>query len=216
MEASRTNTTQIQALLVRAGDGDADALDQVICLAAERLERLTRRMLRKYPHLQRWEQTDDVFQTAVLRLQRSLQKVKPDCLRALLGLATLEIRRTLIDLLRHHFGPEGGAANYQSDFQAGPYDRHPGALQNEPDCGDAVESLEMWTRFHEAVESLAADEREVMHLGWYAGMKQAEMAAVLDVSVSTVKRRWYRARLHLRAAMAGQIPPFAERERDDR
>ena len=134
----------------------------------------------------------------------------------MLGLATLEIRRTLIDLLRHHFGPEGGAANYQSDFQAGPYEGHHGALQNEPDRGDAAESLETWTRFHEAVESLAEDEREVMHLGWYAGMKQAEMAAVLVVSVSTVKRRWYRARLHLRAAMAGQMPSAAESERNAR
>ena len=216
MGVSRTNTTHIPALLVLAGDGDKEALDRVIALAADRLEHLARRMLRKYPHLHRWEQTDDVFQTAVLRLQRSLQKVKPDCLRALLGLATLEIRRTLIDQLRHHFGPEGGAANYQSDFQAGPYEGHHGALQNEPDRGDAAESLETWTRFHEAVESLAEDEREVMHLGWYAGMKQAEMAAVLVVSVSTVKRRWYRARLHLRAAMAGQMPSAAESERNAR
>ena len=155
-------------------------------------------MLRRYPHLQRWEQTGDVLQTAVMRLHRSLRKVKPDSVRSFLGLATVEIRRTLIDLLRHHFGPHGAAAHHHSDFLPSARDADQGVLPGVPDHDDAAESLEAWTSFHEAMDSLPEDEREVMHLGWYGGMQQAEMADVLGVSVSTIKRRWYRARLHLR------------------
>ena len=35
-------------------------------------------MLRGYPHLQRWEQTDDVYQTALLRLHQALSQVTPE------------------------------------------------------------------------------------------------------------------------------------------
>jgi hypothetical protein len=45
-------------------------------------------MLRNYPHLKRWEQTDDVFQRAALRLYRSLGEVQPASPREFFGLAT--------------------------------------------------------------------------------------------------------------------------------
>jgi RNA polymerase sigma-70 factor (ECF subfamily) len=210
MGEPRGDTVQLQALLSLAAQGDGQSLDQAIALAAERLEKLTHKMLRRYPHLQRWEQTDDVLQTAVMRLHRSLRKVRPDSVRSFLGLATVEIRRTLIDLLRHHFGPHGAAAHHHTDFLDSVRDADQGVLTSVPDHDDAAESLEAWTSFHEAMDALPEDEREVMHLGWYGGMRQAEMADVLGISVSTIKRRWYRARLHLRAAMAGRSPPGAE------
>jgi RNA polymerase sigma-70 factor (ECF subfamily) len=204
------NATQTQALLNLAAEGNEEALDRLITRASERLLKLTRRMLRTYPQLRRWEQTDDVFQNAVIRLHRSLKKVKPDSARNLFGLAALEIRRTLIDLCRHHFGPEGAAGRYQSDIQGRSDDGNDGVLQHEPDRQEDAESLATWSRFHEAVESLPEDEREVTHLVWYGGLTQAEVASVLGISVPTVKRRWYRARLQLHNSMEGQMPPIEE------
>lgn len=200
--------TQTQFLLDRAATGDAQAYGELIARVSGRLLKLTRKMLRKYPKLRRWEQTDDVFQNATIRLDRSLRKVKPDSPRNFFGLATLEIRRALIDLCRHHFGPEGAAGKYQSDIDG---DKDGGILRNEPDR-HALESLEIWSQSHEAVERLPDDERELMHLVRYGGMKQAEAAAVLGVSVPTIKRRWYRARLRLHAIMDGQVPPIGEPE----
>jgi len=207
------STAQTQALLNLAAEGNEKALDDLIARASERLLKLTRRMLRNYPDLRRWEQTDDVFQNAAIRLQRSLKKVKPDSVRRFFALASLEIRRSLIDLCRHHFGPEGDAANYQSDVQRGSDDdgaESGGVLRNEPDRRDEGGSLELWSRFHEAVESLSGDDREVVHLVWYGGLTQAEVASVLGVSVPTVKRRWYHARLQLHHALEGQMPPVEE------
>jgi len=212
MGPSERDLTQTQILLNLAAKGDERAYEDLVARVSERLVRLTRKMLRNYPHLRRWEQTDDVFQNAAIRLHRSLKKVQPDSVRAFFGLAAVEIRRTLIDLIRHHFGPEGAAGKYESDVNRASEDRSRGILHNEPDQHDDPHSLEAWSRFHEAVERLPDDEREVMHLIWYGGMKQAEAASLLGVSVPTVKRRWYRARLQLHTILGGQFPPNGEAE----
>jgi RNA polymerase sigma-70 factor (ECF subfamily) len=208
MDPPEDQVARTQFLLNQAAKGDELAYDDLLAHAADRLVRLARRMLRRYPNLRRWEQTDDVFQNAAVRLHGSLRKVKPDSVRNFYGLATLEIRRTLIDLCRRHFGPEGAAGKYESDLKG---DEDHGILQNEPDRHDPG-SLELWSQFHEAVDKLPDEEREVTHLVWYGGMKQAEVATVLGVSVPTIKRRWYRARLLLYTLMDGQVPPIGERK----
>ncbi len=57
------NTVQLQALL---DQGDEQAYEELLSIASSRLHKLARKMLRDYPRLRRWEQTDDVFQTAAL------------------------------------------------------------------------------------------------------------------------------------------------------
>jgi RNA polymerase sigma-70 factor (ECF subfamily) len=51
------------------------------------------------------------------------------------------------------------------------------------------------------VDRLPDDERETFQLIWYQGLTQAEVAALVDVSLRTVKRRWQSARLHLSALL---------------
>ena len=60
------DTTQFQQLLDGWAAGDEVARCRLLESAGQRLMKLTRRMLSNYPHLRRWEQTDDVFQNAVL------------------------------------------------------------------------------------------------------------------------------------------------------
>lgn len=207
MGLSEGTTAQTQALLELVAEGDEQAYDRLLASAAERLFKIIRRMLQSYPRLRRWEQSDDVFQNAAMRLQRSLRKARPDSVRSFYGLASVEIRRTLIDLCRHHFGAQRAAGKYQSDPQG-----HPGGglLLNTPDRQGDAESLQAWSRFHEAVEELPHEEREIMHLVWYGGMTQAEVASALGVSLPTVKRRWYRARIGLNTLLGGLAPPGTE------
>jgi RNA polymerase sigma-70 factor (ECF subfamily) len=101
--------TCLQALLDRQTPGD-QANAELIAHAWQRLLLLTRKMLRNYPRLRRWEQTEDVFQTAALKLYQALRDVKPSAPAEFFGLAALQIRRTLIDLARHHFGPRAKGA----------------------------------------------------------------------------------------------------------
>ncbi len=68
------------------------------------------------------------------------------------------------------------------------------------------EDLDAWTRFHEAVESLGDEQREVFNLLWYEALTQPEAASVLGVSQRTVGRRWLAARCAVFEALDGQSP----------
>ena len=188
MGESRANTVQLQSLLDQAGQGDEQAYGELLSIASTRLHKLTRKMLRDFPRLRRWEQTDDVFQTAAMRLHRSLSEVKPESVRQFFGLAATQIRRTLIDLARHHYGPEGHGAKHESGTNS--------AKQN--DEADSPETLASLAEFHQQVDKLPEAEREVFELLWYSGTTQKEAAELLGISERTVLRRYCRARLQLR------------------
>jgi RNA polymerase sigma-70 factor (ECF subfamily) len=188
------HTAVLGRWLERLRQGDESARQQIITHACQRLEALTRRMLRHYPRLRRWEQTGDVMQNAVLRLHRSLATVLPDSPRQFYGLAATHIRRELLDLTRHHFGPEGAAGKHHTDNHR-QNDAGPAAIKE--DFSGEPTTLAEWTEFHEKVKCLPEAEREVFDLLWYEGMTQVEAAGVLGVTDRTVKNRWRNAKLEL-------------------
>src|SRR5437660_12900850 len=104
----------VQGWVDRLNRGEPDAREQLLSHASDRLTRLTRKMLRDYPGVRRWEQTDDVLQNALLRLCRALRDVTPPTARDYFRLAALQIRRELLDLARHYYGPHGHGARHAS------------------------------------------------------------------------------------------------------
>lgn len=189
-----STSAQLGQLLAGLRAGDRSARDELLRQAAVRLERLTRHMLRGYPGVRRWAETDDVLQGALLRLLRALDHVQPSAPRDFLALAALEIRRELLDLARHFFGPQGMGAHHASQAgtpaEAPPHDR--------ADWSHEPARLAQWCEFHETVGRLPDDERAVMDLLFYQGLSQTEAADLLGVSVRTLQRRWQSAlvRLH--------------------
>src|SRR6516165_11191633 len=107
-------TVHLQHCVDRLRQGDEAARQELLEGTCERLRQLTQTMLRDYRRLKRWEETDDVLQNALVRLHRALQQVTPPTLRDFYRLATLQIRRELIDLSRHYYGPEGRGACHES------------------------------------------------------------------------------------------------------
>lgn len=206
MSSAPRNDTALQSLIDLANGGDAAAWGELLVHACERLRRLARKMLRGYPDLRRWEMTDDLLQNALMRLHRTLAEVRPQSVRHFFNLATVQIRRELLDLADHHFGPEGDGAKHHTDGQ-GAADDGDGVLQKEADGAEEPSTLDGWTDFHTRIEALPEHEREVVGLLWYEGLSQEEAAAVLGVSVRTVKRRWASARLLVVQALDGQRPP---------
>jgi RNA polymerase sigma factor (sigma-70 family) len=197
------DTTQLQRLLDHLQKGGETARNALIRHSCDRLLRLTRKMLRGFPRLRRWEQTDDVLQNAMLRLHHSLSKIRPRSVSEYLGLAATQIRRSLIDLARHHFRAKGDAAHHQTDdirCERG------SLVQSQPDRSSEPRTIEQWSSFHEHIEGLPAEEREVFNLIWYQGLEQAEAARVLGVDVRTIRRRWRSARMMLCDAMGGEPP----------
>ena len=208
MNRDEASTAHLLRLLSES-DSEGLGYGELIARSSRRLMSLTRSMLKDYSRLRRWEQTDDVFQSAVLRLYQSLSEVHPTSVRDFLALATTQIRRTLIDLSRHHFGPEGSASRHNTEVVSGGAERID-AMSSTPDRrSPQPESLQQWTEFHEAIERLAAEQREVFELIWYAGLQQREVAEVLECSLPTVQRRWYASQIAL-SQILSEAPPVIE------
>lgn len=184
---------------------DPSAMNDLLDRVNGRLERLTRKMLHGFPGVHRWEDTSDVMQSALVKLFRSLEQVRPESTRAFIGFAAEQIRRTLIDLARHYQGPQGHGANHASGVMThGPdSDR-----QNfdVPDAGSGDDNLDLWYSLHQAVAKLPVAEREVFSLSFYHGWKQAEIANLMQVSERTVRRFWTSACDLLKQTIGRELP----------
>jgi RNA polymerase sigma factor (sigma-70 family) len=169
---------------------DLAAREEMLRRLGAQLERLARKMLRRYPHVQRWADTDDVLQNALLRLLRALEQVQPGSMREFFGLAAEQMRRELLDLAKHFHGPLGAGANHASHVRE---DNSSVASAEPPDKADNAKELERWCAFHEGVAGLPAEEREVVGLIFYHGWTRAEVAELFGINVRTVQRRWQSA-----------------------
>ena len=174
---------------MRARDGNERAFVELLERFEGRFRSLVQRMLKKYPSVQRWEATDDVYQNAIIRLHRSLQDASPSTVKEFIGLTATQIRRELIDLARHYYGALGLGKNHHTD----------GAERNQivVSAGQAPDSLDDWTDFHQSVANLPPEARESFELIWYAGLTQIEAASLLGISRRTLIRRLNVARRHL-------------------
>jgi RNA polymerase sigma-70 factor (ECF subfamily) len=199
-------SVQIQDWLDRLQHGDPAARDQLLGFACERFRVLTRKMLKGFGRVKRWEETDDVFQNALLRLWTALEQVRPPSVQEFCGLAALQIRRELIDLARQYYGPQGAGAHHASNCaEAGSDSTPPGGLE-QPDMTWEPGRLAVWSDFHRQVDALPAEERDVFDLVWYQGLTQVRAAVLLGISEPTLKRRWWSARRRLHQALKGQLP----------
>jgi RNA polymerase sigma factor (sigma-70 family) len=190
------HTTNLENELKRLKAGNPESRQTIIEGTVERLRRMAHRMLKKFPGVGRWSDTDDVLQNALIRLHRSLVIVRPESARKFYGLAAVELRRELLDLVRSHFGPEGIGTNHDSN--GGKLLDKLVADEKEP------HTLLEWTEFHETVEQLPDSEREVFGLIFYDGLTQTEVGMVLGLSLTTIKRRWQAARMWLKENNDGE------------
>jgi RNA polymerase sigma-70 factor (ECF subfamily) len=198
MTDSNSRGTLTQQLLPAAVAGDETAVEALLRHSRDRLLNLTRRMLGDFRRVRRWTDSEDVLQNALVRLLGTLRDVKPTTPRDFLALATLQIRRELIDLARHYYGPQGIGAHHDS---AAPEDAQ------RPGAGQDPASLAQWRELHEQIDALPEEEREVVGLLFYQGLSQAEAADLLGVSVRTVQRRWHVALCKLHRVWQGESPP---------
>jgi RNA polymerase sigma-70 factor (ECF subfamily) len=195
MSDGSLDTVEMRQFVQRWQSGDAAAADALFRLIGQRLEHLARRMLRGYPNVRPWADTADVLQGTVYRLLNTLRRLQPPSTRDFFNLAAAHVRRELLDLARRYARrelPPGG----DSAGSAGPVDP---SWEND-------EELELWSRFHEAVEELPPEEREVFSLSFYHAWTQQQIADLLGVTERTVRRRWQTACLDLNRRLGGQLP----------
>jgi RNA polymerase sigma-70 factor (ECF subfamily) len=197
---------EIADLLGRLRQGDEAARGPLVAEAYECFRGLARRMLRGSGRLRRWVQTDDVMQGAALRLDRALRGAAPESPLHYYRLTVLQIRRELIDLARHYFGPQGPASKHHTDPEGEAADSPGGPLQARADPADDPTSLEPWTRLHRKAGELPSPQREVFDLRWYHGLKPGQVAQVLNLAPDAVRQSWHRALRWLDEQLGGQWP----------
>jgi len=88
------NSAEINHCLRRLWNGDVTARQDLIRLSQARLLRLAETMLREFPRVRRWEDSDDVFQILVIRRCRTLDRCVPDSTAVFFQIAARELCQT--------------------------------------------------------------------------------------------------------------------------
>lgn len=193
------HTTQMNRCIDGLRAGDRAAADELVRRAQDRFRRLGQRMYRSFPNVKPVADADDVIQVGWIRLLRSLQKLRPTNTCTFFLLASVEIRRELLDLAR-----KARTAKYQAHSLQG--SAAGGSQPTEPSDRSAAD-IDLWEQFHLAVGDLRSDLRETMSLIFYNGRTQAEVADLLGRDVRTIGRWWRQACIELRARVRGWTPP---------
>lgn len=195
----RSNPDAWQTLFARLRAGEQAARDELIARTYERLRRLMGRMIQDYPIVEQAVTTSDVLHESFVRLRRALEAVPVNSMEQFFKLAALQMRRQLLEMARV-LRRRPQVSSLQS---AGDLDGSKSGCRLEP--GQSTldpAALQRWTEFHERVQTLPEEERVVFDLLFYHNLGQAEAAAILGVSIPTIKRRWISARLALAALFA--------------
>jgi RNA polymerase sigma factor (sigma-70 family) len=207
---TETTLSDISSLLARLGTGDASAREDLLLRTQERLRQLASRMLRgSFNRVAGFEETDDVLQTMMFRLFKSWDKVVTgDEGRPLsdageyLSRASRLLREVLLDMARHHYGRGSGRPRVQSlnaddSSTSGRPGIDPGSDTHDPD------RLYQFTEFHQAVDRLPEHFRRVVDLHWYQGLPHIDVAQLMGIGESTVRKYWVGARLQLKDSLHG-------------
>lgn len=195
------NSVNLQKYIDRWRSGDRAAADELLRATGARLEKLARRMTRSFPNVRGQADTGDVLQNSLIRLLRTLLTLRPNTTRDFFNLAAVHIRRELIDLARRCKGKKGWVTlNVPDDSD------HPAGAHAEPQAAvTATEDFDLWVRFHQAVDALPLEEREVVGLMFYHGWTQVRIAELFNVDERTIRRRWSHACERLRELVGGDM-----------
>ncbi len=175
MESEQAHDTELAALLARCSAGDREAFGAVFAHLYHDIRAIAARELRGERHAT--ISPTALVNEAYLRMQ-ALQQIRWQDRAHVLAMASRITRQTLVDGARRRRAEkrDGGEAVTLSDENLGGIDANHDAL----DVDRLLTELE-------GFDALAA---HTVSLRVFGGMSIEEVAQHLDVSVSTVNRRW--------------------------
>ena len=200
---TESTTVQIQGLLDRFIGGDDKAKAELIKVAESRLLVLTRQLLRGFSRGRDHDDTTGIFNEAYLRLHSSLDELKPTTVRQFFGLAALEIRRTLLDVVRKITTRSNVKRTRPTSLDAAGPD---GGRIDVPIEDEVQKRFDLTEALFTAIDMLPKELQEVVMLLHFQGMTQAEVAGLFGVHEDTVKRWWASARRQLADSLSAFDP----------
>jgi RNA polymerase sigma factor (TIGR02999 family) len=180
---------EVTRLLREGREGNDAAFEKVLALIYDDLRVIARVQLRREYQARTLEPTALVHE-AYLKMVRGASVEAVD--RAhFLAIAAHAMRQVLVDRARRRNAAKRGDAWKQitlTDAGGGP-----------PSGLDAEDLLAL----DDALERLDPRQRKIVECRFFAGMDDAEIAAVLGVTDRTVRREWVKARAWLNRALYG-------------
>ncbi|MCE4553270.1 ECF-type sigma factor [Pelomonas cellulosilytica] len=176
----------ITQLLQAAQGGDRAAADQVVAQLYADLQRMARRHVRQAGDMTLLDTTALVHE-AWLRLAGAADGVGFPDRRHFLAYAAQAMRSVVVDLVRARQAERRGGGQQHLTLDT--------ALADQLPDGD-TDIL----RVHEALDELAQLEprlAQVVEMRYFAGLREQEIAAALNITERTVQRDWQKARLFL-------------------
>ena len=179
---------QVSQLLIAWREGDVSAFDRLMPMVYDELRRLAHRYMRRVPEGQTL-QTTALVHEAYLRLAGYGDAAWQD--RAhFFAVCAQVMRRLLVDRARSRYAIKRGGGSHQVELDD--------AIAVSPAQDEKLMALD------EALERLAAiDPRKarIVEMRYFGGMSVEETGQVLDLSTTTIKREWSKARAWLHREM---------------
>ena len=181
MEGSSAHITQ---LLLSWRNGNAGALDELVPLVQNELNRIARNFMRRQRpgnSLQATELVNEAF----LRLVDS-NRVNWQDRSHFFAVSAQLMRRILVDLARRKNSSKRGGDRVQVTLADDLRPQH----QNETDVVALNEALER-------LSELSPRQSQIVELRYFGGLTEEQIAETLDISIRTVRRDWSLARVWL-------------------
>jgi RNA polymerase sigma factor (TIGR02999 family) len=183
---------EIATLLRQLSAGKPSALSALIVAAQQDLRRIAKSE-RVAAGAGETLSTTALVNEAYLRLSRSALP-QPLDRRFFFGIAARTMRQILVDHARAESAQKRGSGDIHTTLSAAD------AL---PDPAMAADDLLVLDDALAALERASLRAAEIVHLRYFGGMTDAEIAALLDIDESTVRRDWAKARGWLHRRMNG-------------
>ena len=209
-----TDPSESSDLLRRAGQGDAEALGQLLEAQRKRLRRMVR--LRLDPRLQgRIDPSDVIQETYLEAAERLAEYIRDPKVPFFLWLRFLTGQK-LLQLRRHHLGTQARDAARELSIYQGAMPEASSACLAAQLLGkrtaplEAAIRAEMKLRLQAALNGMEPMDREVLALRHFEQFNNAETAQLLGISESGASSRYLRALKRLKDIL-GQAPGLFEK-----
>jgi RNA polymerase sigma-70 factor (ECF subfamily) len=200
---TRTN----EELLDAARNGDEDALAVLVERHRDRLERMVR--LRMDRRLQGRVDPADVVQDAYLAVRGKFPQYSTDPRLPFFLWLRLEVGQKLVDVHRFHLGTKMRDAGQEVSLHRGALPQVTSVSLAEHLLGKlttashAAMRVELKLRVQEALNSMDANDREVLILRHFEELSNSEAAEVLGIKPSAAVNRYVRALKRLKDVFQG-------------
>jgi RNA polymerase sigma-70 factor (ECF subfamily) len=211
MDQANPNDAAEQALLDQAGQGDPQALQQLLTRYRGRLRRMVK--LRLDPRVQGRVDPSDVLQEAFLDVCKHLAEYLENPQLPFFLWLRLVAGQKLAQAHRHHLGVQARDAGREISLYRGPFPEASSAALAAQLMGklttpsQVAVKAELRIRLQEALNSMDNIDREVLTLRHFEQLTNSETALLLGIKETAAANRYLRALDRLRAILTS-IPGF--------